>query len=609
MSNSSGNEAHREYTQRRNSAQESVDACERKHITVGNVRLAVFVAALAIAWLAFFRHQLAFWWLGLPLVTFLVLLFVHDRILRRKTTAERRVRYYERGLSRMEERWRGTGSTGERFAPAVHPYAADLDLFGPASMFELISTARTGVGEKRLAGWLLAPASIPEIKDRHEAIRELRTAIDFRERLAVAGTEPVTEKQAEPLSKWGESGAMCVTPIIRIVALVLSVIMAFALLWFTIADFEWLAGEAAKPPLNAFRLVVTMALFNGGFALLFRKKVHRAIEQFDPIRTGLALLSDLLVEIEHTEFESLPLQRLKANLGRDPRPSRQIARLNRYSDLLDSRENLFVRIFGPPLLWTTQVSLAIEWWRSRYGRTARAWVDAVAELEALNSLATYSYEHPHDPFPELIDDGPVLIGRALGHPLVPKCVPNSVALNPEQRLLIVSGSNMSGKSTLLRTVGINAVLAFAGAPIRGLSLDISPLRVGASLHISDSLAEGDSHFSAEIKRIRMIVDLAENHGPALFLIDEILQGTNSHDRLTGTRAILERLLNRNAIGLITTHDLALTDLAGAMGSIAANVHFRDEIRDGRMVFDYTLKPGVVTGSNAVELMRLYGLIG
>jgi hypothetical protein len=569
----------------------------------------VFVAALVIAWFAFFRHQVASWWLALPLVAFLLLLFVHDRILHRKAIAERRVRYYEHGLSRMEQRWRGTGNTGERLAPAVHPYAADLDLFGPGSLFELISTARTGVGEKRLAGWMLAPAPIAEIKDRHEAIRDLRNAIDFRERLAIAGSEPVTEKQAEPLWKWGDSAAMSITPGIRLFALVLSVIMAFALLWFAIADFEWLAGEAAKPPLNAFRLVVAMALFNGALALLFRRKVHRAIEQFDPIRTGLALLSDLLVEIEHTEFESSPLRRLKANLGTDPRPSRQIARLNRYSDLLDSRENLFVRIFGPPLLWTTQVSLAIEWWRSRYGKTAHAWVEAVAEMEALNSLATYSYEHPRDPFPEFIDDGPVFIGDALGHPLVPNCVPNSVSLHPEQPLLIVSGSNMSGKSTLLRTVGINAVLAFAGAPIRGLSLQISSLRVGASLHISDSLAEGDSHFSAEIKRIRMIVDLAENQGPALFLIDEILQGTNSHDRLTGTRAILERLLSRKAIGLITTHDLALTDLAGAMRAGAANVHFQDEIRDGRMAFDYTLKAGVVTGSNAVELMRLYGLIG
>jgi DNA mismatch repair ATPase MutS len=167
---------------------------------------------------------------------------------------------------------------------------------------------------------------------------------------------------------------------------------------------------------------------------------------------------------------------------------------------------------------------------------------------------------------------------------------------------------MSGKSTLLRTVGVNAVLAFAGAPVRAESLRVSPLRMGASLHISDSLALGDSHFSAEIKRIRTIVDLSENQGPALFLIDEILQGTNSRDRLTGTQAILDRLLLHGAIGLITTHDLALTRLGGVTGSRAINVHFQDEIRNGLMTFDYRLKPGVVEGSNAVELMRLYGLI-
>jgi DNA mismatch repair ATPase MutS len=167
---------------------------------------------------------------------------------------------------------------------------------------------------------------------------------------------------------------------------------------------------------------------------------------------------------------------------------------------------------------------------------------------------------------------------------------------------------MSGKSTLLRTIGTNAVLAFAGAPVRAASLTLSPLTIGASLHVMDSLAEGQSHFSAEIKRIRTIVDLAETRGPALFLIDEILQGTNSQDRLTGTRTILERLLAQNAIGLITTHDLALTKLEGVAGLATTNVHFQDQIRDGKMTFDYKLKPGVVEGSNAIELMRLYGLL-
>jgi DNA mismatch repair ATPase MutS len=319
-------------------------------------------------------------------------------------------------------------------------------------------------------------------------------------------------------------------------------------------------------------------------------------------------LADLVVAIEHARFACPKLQELQAKLGTRPRPSAQLRSLNRIADFLDSRENLFLRVFGPPLLWTTQVVFALEQWRARYGPFTRAWVEAVAEIEALSSLGTYAYEHPEDPFPQFVEEERTFAGRDLGHPLVRHCVRNSITLYRGQPLFVVSGSNMSGKSTLLRTIGTNAVLAFAGAPVRAASLEISPLAIGASLHVMDSLAEGESHFSAEIKRIRLIVDLAEKRGPALFLIDEILQGTNSQDRLTGTRAILERLLAHDAVGLITTHDLALTRIEGIAGSSTTNVHFQDEIRGGKMTFDYKLKPGVVRGSNAIELMRLYGLL-
>jgi DNA mismatch repair ATPase MutS len=326
------------------------------------------------------------------------------------------------------------------------------------------------------------------------------------------------------------------------------------------------------------------------------------VEAFEKIRPGLALLSDLLLVAERASFTTEELRKLQQKLIGAVKPSAQIRRLNVFADMLDSRENLFVRIFGPPLLWTTHVTFAIEDWRRRYGHITRSWIEAISEIEALNSLATYSYEHPDDPFPELTEGEGEFCGVNLGHPLLPGCVRNSVSLDSHHALLIVSGSNMSGKSTFLRTIGINTVLALAGAPVRAQSLRLSHLSLATSLHIADSLQEGASHFSAEIARIRQIVEIAREQPPALFLIDEILQGTNSEDRRIGAEAILKRLLAMGAIGAITTHDLALTNIPGA------NAHFRDQIRDGRMSFDYILKPGVVEGSNALELMRLYGLI-
>jgi DNA mismatch repair ATPase MutS len=229
-------------------------------------------------------------------------------------------------------------------------------------------------------------------------------------------------------------------------------------------------------------------------------------------------------------------------------------------------------------------------------------------MEALSSLATYAYEHREDPFPTVHPDIGEFTAVELGHPLLPDCVRNSVSVTKEQALLIISGSNMSGKSTLLRAVGINTVLALTGAPIRARSLKLPVLRLATSIHVADSLREGASHFSAEIDRIRHIVEIAREQPPALFLIDEILQGTNSGDRRVGSEAILTRLLNLGAIGIITTHDLALTQIARTNPGRVLNAHFKDQIREGRMVFDYILKPGIVQGSNALELMRIYGLI-
>jgi DNA mismatch repair ATPase MutS len=230
-------------------------------------------------------------------------------------------------------------------------------------------------------------------------------------------------------------------------------------------------------------------------------------------------------------------------------------------------------------------------------------------MEALAALAGYAYEHPNDIFPEISERGPVFEGRALGHPLLPdeRCVRNDLQLGCEPQALVVSGSNMSGKSTYLRTAGCNALLALAGAPVRAESLRISPLAIGASIQIADNLREGTSHFYAEIQRLRGIMDLTAAALPVLFLLDEILHGTNSHDRRIGASAVVRQLVERGCLGLVTTHDLALAKIADELAPRVVNVHFQDHLEDGKMCFDYTLQTGVVSKSNALELMRSVGL--
>jgi DNA mismatch repair ATPase MutS len=238
------------------------------------------------------------------------------------------------------------------------------------------------------------------------------------------------------------------------------------------------------------------------------------------------------------------------------------------------------------------------------------WLRVVGELEALSSMATYAYEHPRDPFPTLVDQGPLFEAEALAHPLIPAdiAVPNDVRLGGgHSHVIVVSGSNMSGKSTLLRSVGVNVVLALAGAPVRAAALRLSPLVLGATLKVEDSLEAGRSRFYAEILRIRTIVDAARGPVPLLFLLDEILHGTNSYDRRIGAEAIVRALAEGGAIGLVTTHDLALTELPSRLSVPAVNMHFEDRLEGGRMVFDYRMRPGVVEHSNALALMRAIGL--
>jgi DNA mismatch repair ATPase MutS len=352
-------------------------------------------------------------------------------------------------------------------------------------------------------------------------------------------------------------------------------------------------------------LVVT-----GALAGLQRTRVRRALRECEAPARDLALLARLLAVLEDAELRAARLVSLqRAVATRGVPASRRIRRLGRLVELADARRNQLFAPLAALLLWTTQLAFAIESWRAACGSALGRWIEVLGELEALVALAGYAYEEAEQPFPELLGEGARFEAEALAHPLLPRdrCVANDVALGDAPRVWVVSGSNMSGKSTLLRSVGANAVLAFAGAPVRARRLRISPLAIGASIRVGDSLLGGTSRFYAEIQRLRRIVELAEGPGPALFLLDEILAGTNSHDRGIGAEAVVRGLLERGAIGLVTTHDLALARIADGLAPRGANVHFEDHIQDGVIAFDYRLRPGVVQRSNALALMRAVGL--
>ncbi len=588
-----------EYQARIEDRRRASEHLEKQSRRIGNARLAAGFTAVAVAFFVFGEVWISVWWLLLPIAVFAALVVAHARVIERLERSQRAIQFYERGLARLEDRWIGTGETGERFRDPNHLYSEDLDLFGKGSLFERLSMARTRAGEDFLAGWLLAPTPKEEVESRHEAVRELQGMLDLREDLAALGATVRSGLDPDAAARWGESPEVRFPAGARYLTLVFgaAIVISFAL---------YMAGILTRTPF----LVVLFAEM--AYAFFLGTQTSSVTHAVDAPSHDLVLLAELLSRLESETFRSPLLQQLLARLktGSQTKASAQIAHLGRLGERLDWTENKVFQPIAFALLWTAQIAMAIERWRKVSGRHIREWIDVAGEFEALCSLAGYSYEHPADVFPELTaDSGGCFEAVSLAHPLMPAShsIPNDVQFGGETRLWIVSGSNMSGKSTLLRTIGINTVLAWAGAPVRAARLKISPLSLGVSIRVLDSLQDGKSRFYAEITRLREIIALTNSPRTVLFLLDELLSGTNSHDRQIGAAAIVQALVNRGAIGLITTHDLALAHIADALPGRAVNVHFADTLQNGELHFDYRLQPGVVERSNALDLMRSVGL--
>jgi hypothetical protein len=597
------------YRERLTARRADTDRLEKRHANLAWSRLGIFLVGVVLV-LVLGRQSAP--WLALPILAFVPLLFVHARVLNARDRATRAATFYERGIARLTHSWQGTGDRGERYRNPNHLYADDLDLFGEGSLFELLVTTRTRGGEDVLASWLLQPSSPAAIAERQAAIAELAPKLDLREELAVVGPELDATVRTDDLRAWALAPPELPQRWPRVVLPLASFVSVSLIV-------QWIA--TGDPP-DALLLALGVQL---ALAWRFRHAAHHVAHGIEAREQELRVLALVMARLEREPITSPRLQALRDRLRATGRsPADEVGRLARLIDILSSGHNQIFAPISALLMLGTQLAFAVERWRMRCGPAVPEWLAAVAEYEALCALAAFAAEHPDYAYPHVTESAPELSGRGLAHPLLgADAVANDVHLGGGgPQLLLVSGSNMSGKSTLLRTIGLNAVLAQAGAPVRAAHLRMSPLRIGATLRIQDSLQAGRSRFFAEISRIRDIVALAttgdspsaEGLSPrlgtvpgTLFLFDELLAGTNSHDRLAGATGILRELLDRDALGLATTHDLALTAMVEALGSRALNVHFEDRFENGTLTFDYRLKPGVVQTSNAIALMRAVGL--
>lgn len=512
--------------------------------------------------------------------------------------------YYEKGLARLKHDWE-TLDAGADFADPDHLYATDLDLFGRGSLFQLLCSTRTHIGRETLANWMKVLASPDEVLDRREAISELRARRELAESVASAGNSTVFDCRPGTFQKWvAEIASQSPFPSW---APIMAWIFVFVLVGLPIL---YLVGHLTLQTLWVSLAVLLAA--EALFAWSLSAKVRFILESLSWPSVELPIICDLLAVIEREQFSSKKLTALKNRLnqprsGASSSMQQNIRHLKRLIRLVQQRKNPLLEPISYCLLWGTQGSMALDRWHRRHGSDLLECLGILGDFEALLSLGTYSFEHPRDVFPEISEAGPLLSAEKLCHPLLDEgtCVPNDVQLGGEVRFLIVSGSNMSGKSTFLRAVGVNVMLAWMGAPVRCARLRLSRLGIAAAIRLQDSVTDGRSHFFAEMQRLRRTIDLADET-PILFLMDEIMSGTNSHDRRIAAEWVVRALVRRNAIGLITTHDLTLTEIA-MNGLPGRNVYFEDSGEAGTLHFDYKLRSGLLTHSNALNIVRMLGI--
>lgn len=540
-------------------------------------------------------------WISLIAGTLLFFYFV-----KRHSIAEKKTSLYQ-AMSAWNERENNrlygdlTGIPGgEEFAEPTHPYIGDLDIFGKISLFALINRCFTPEGSLLLATWLKFPADKETILKKQATIREIAPLVTFREQFGAhgkAGTKQEAEQQS--LTGWFSNLA---SANMRNYLPILAWISTLSAILILIMSFGTLPWEYVFIPV-ALNLMLLGAT---------RKTIKKLMEQSEGKGFLLEAFGNNLRQIEKQEFHTELALTLQENLKAEHLPaSTLLKKLSGYLDMMDYSRNPYFYLVGNFLFaWDIHWLNAIIRWKNKHLASTEKWLKSVNTVEALTSLAGATYLWEDASFPEILEkENLKLQGEDFRHPLIfsTERTSNSFSIEGEGTAVIITGSNMSGKSTFLRTLGINTILALSGGPVLSKDMKVSIMQVFTSMRTADSLQENTSSFYAELKRLKQMMDLFDKKLSVLYLLDEILKGTNSADRHAGCKALLKELINMNGIGLIATHDLELTDLEQSFPDKISNYHFSSEVKEGNLYFDYKLKEGVCTSFNALELMRKTGI--
>ncbi len=625
------------YESRTAALKQALAALEQKSDALSSRRGIVMVGVIVSSIAILVAHLPAWAWAvpGALGAVFLGLVVRHAFVASDKNLVDERSKYIAAGMRRIVGepepadplRPKVKDPDGSRFLKPDHPNASDLDLFGPSSLFVAVSRAETAIGEETLAKWMLEPAPVSTILERQAAVKELLEQPELLENISIYARRAESRgRSEEPLSLWGEAPAelpargVTLTPklerrlaLVRTARVLVPITVGLLLVRPLLDQVRPHLGLAWLVPF-VLQLVVLGGLYS---------PISRMITFVSSRETPFGRFRLVFETLEKAEVKSPSLVKivgaLRGSEGQAP-ASQEIAKLERIIGFADLHHNTIIHvILNLLVLYDVWVALALERWRARVGKRTRAWLAALGEIEALASVATYAGEHPSFAWPQVTEGAPTLEAEGLGHPLLPDStrIENDASLPEPGRAMLVTGSNMSGKSTYLRSMGLCAVMACAGMPVCAKRARLSPLATWTSMRIKDALDQGWSHFYAELVRLKAIVDVAhaaerarresDSAPGVLFLLDEILHGTNSRERSIGARGVVLDLVRSGAIGAVSTHDFALVEIAEKSGGNVRMVHFSDHVEDGKMVFDYKLKEGVVQSTNAIRLMKAVGI--
>ena len=575
----------------------------KKNISqISYLRLAAFVIGLFVSVYTYAIQQqvisavVTLLWIGL----FIYLVKLHEKAIQRKNFTDALVKINERAIDRIEDNWNKFQDNGEEFGQEEHPYSGDLDIVGHNSLFQWINSSATYFGRLRLKDYLLKPLkSKDQIKERQEAVKELAKEIEIRQRVnAEAMLISGQSTNPEDLIKWAErpqkeGGSLAEKLITNLLTLAFFTIIFLAIFTETVTYKAFLAVTA----------------LNLAVLYLGNKKGGPILDTIHQYKTGIRTYENIIRAIEEGNFSSQSLKKIQRKLytKENKKASELISELKAISNLISDRRNMAYIIINIAFMWDFRCITMLSKWKSKNGKYLKSWLEVIGEFEALSSFANIAFENESWCFPDLHEEGMILKAENLGHPLLgQRRVCNNITIKDKGSVLLITGSNMSGKSTFLRTVGINLVMSYCGAPVCASSFTASIMNVYSCMRVSDNLEKSISSFYAEILRIKMIVNASKGNNKIFFLLDEIFKGTNSIDRHLGASMLIKQLSKSGASGMVSTHDLELGDLEKEMAKLS-NYHFQEHYENGDLRFDYKLRRGISTTRNAMHIIKMAGI--